>query len=63
MGIDNSKSRAEYTRISWRSFVMTLPGGVAWLRVQCKLLKFKENLIGPPRLHYPDPNPPPEPGK
>lgn len=53
MSIDNSHSRAEYVRIAWRNMVMSLPGGVAWLRLQCRLLKFKEAHIGPHRLRYP----------
>ena len=54
MNIENSKSRAEYVRITWRSFVMSLPGGVLWLRVKCKLLKYREQSIGPHNLKYPE---------
>ena len=53
MSIDNSKTRAEYVRIAWRDFVMSLPGGVSWLRIQCKLLRFKEDHVGPPKLKHP----------
>lgn len=53
MSIDNEHTRREYVRIGWRNFVMSLPGGVAWLRLQCRLLKFKESAIGPHSLTYP----------
>lgn len=52
--VNNSRTRAEYVRIAWRNLVMSLPGGVAWLCVQCRILKFKEDQIGPHRLRYPE---------
>lgn len=57
MSINSEGTRREYIRIGWRNFVMSLPGGVFWLRVQCKLLKYNEKDVGPHKLTYP-PDPP-----
>ena len=47
MSIDNQKARREEARIKWRAWVMSMPGGVLWLRTQAKILKWKEQLVGP----------------
>jgi hypothetical protein len=52
---DNQKARHEEVRIRWRAWVLGLPGGVAWLRIQARLLKWKEQAIGPHTLTWPAP--------
>lgn len=51
--IANSKSRHEEVRIRWRSWVMGLPGGVAWLRIVAKAAKWKESACGPMNVEFP----------
>ena len=55
--IENSKSIRELVRIRWRSFVLSLPGGVMWLCVVAKAAKWKEQDIGPHRYTYPPETP------
>ena len=45
--------RAEAERIHWRAWVMSQPGGVAWLLEQCRRLKYREPRIGPRTLVFP----------
>ena len=51
---DNESTRRAHVRIGWRNFEMSLPGGVVWLRIQCRLLKYREQDIGPHKLTYPE---------
>lgn len=53
MVIENSKSVRELVRIRWRSFVMSLPGGVAWLCAVGRLAKWKEQDVGPNKHTFP----------
>lgn len=50
---DNRKARREVERIRWRAWILSLPGGVVWLCLQARLLKWKEQAIGPHTLAYP----------
>ena len=51
--VDNSRANRERVRIAWRSLVMSLPGGVTWLRIQARLLKWRERDVGPHNLTFP----------
>lgn len=53
--VESQKSIRERVRIQWRAFVMSLPGGVLWLRIQARLLKWREQDCGPHKLQFPEP--------
>lgn len=55
--IENSKSIRELVRIRWRSWVLGLPGGEAFLRAVGKACRWKESDMGPHRHTFPTETP------
>ena len=53
MTIENSKSIRELVRIRWRSMILDLPGGEAFLRCIGKAYRWKEQDMGPHKHSFP----------